>query len=103
MTAGRLKTNLGEQSVEAVDFLPFLDKSVVLGDTTKGEFVHEIDFVRILHVLVLEVFDNDRESGAEQHDLAIRRVKSQKLLDRRGEFGGQKLVGFVHDKRLRSR
>jgi hypothetical protein len=46
-------TYLGEKSVETVDLLTLLDIGVVLGNTTKGKFIHEIDFIRIVHVLIL--------------------------------------------------
>ena len=37
-----------------VYLLLFGDKSVVLSDTLKGQLFHEIDFVRIFHVLFHE-------------------------------------------------
>lgn len=47
-------TDLGEESVEAVDLLPFLQEGVVLSDSAKGELVHEVDLVRLVHPLVLQ-------------------------------------------------
>jgi len=44
---------LGEESVEAVDFLALLDKSIILGNTAKCQFVHQVDLVRLDHMLVL--------------------------------------------------
>ena len=48
------RAHFGEESVEAVDLLTFLDESVVLGDSSKGELVHEVDLVGLDHVLVLK-------------------------------------------------
>lgn len=48
-----MKADLGEEGVEAVDFLAFLEESVVLGDAAKSEFVHEVNLVRFVHPLVL--------------------------------------------------
>jgi hypothetical protein len=36
-----------------VDFLAFFHVGIVLCNATKGEFVHEVDLVRITHVFVL--------------------------------------------------
>ena len=49
------QARLGEESVEAVDFLPFLDVGVVLGDTLEGEFFHEVDDCWLDHVTFLLV------------------------------------------------
>lgn len=51
-STGRL-TYLGEKGVETVNLLTLLNVGVILSDTTKGKFVHEIDFIRILHMLIL--------------------------------------------------
>lgn len=57
----------------------------------------------VLHVLVLEFLDNDGESGREEHDLAVRRVEREELIDSGGKFGGEELVGLIHDKCLGGR
>ncbi|KAG9526931.1 hypothetical protein KCV07_g202, partial [Aureobasidium melanogenum] len=49
--------------------------SLNIDTTTCRQLVHEVDLVRVLHVLVLEFLNNDRESGREEHDLAVRRVE----------------------------
>ena len=49
----------GEQGVEAVDLLSFLDVSVKLGDTAKREFVHEVNAVGAGHKFLAETFDRD--------------------------------------------
>src|ERR1700712_5112830 len=60
---------LGEERVETVDLLFLLNKSVVLSNTAKSELVHEVDFIRIGHVLVGEGFHSHWESRTEKHDL----------------------------------
>ena len=70
-----------------MDLLLFFDESVVLRDTAESKLVHEIDLVRIMHVLVLEVFDNEWECSREQHNLAVLRVEAQKLLNDGRELG----------------
>lgn len=53
MIRERVKTYLGEKSIETVDLLSFFDIGIILGDTSKRKFIHEINFVRGSHVLVL--------------------------------------------------
>jgi len=54
---------LGEESVEAMDFLPLLNKGVVLCHTFESKFVHKIDFVWFPQESIFEVFYSDRESS----------------------------------------
>jgi hypothetical protein len=49
-----MRSNLGEKCVETMDLLPLFQECVVLSDTTKSQLVHEVDLVRVLHMLVLE-------------------------------------------------
>lgn len=51
---GLVDLEFGEESVKAVDFLFLFDKAVVLRYTPKSELVHQIDFVRIVHMFILE-------------------------------------------------
>ena len=94
---GLVDLELGEKGVQAVDFLLLLDESIVLGDTTQRELVHEVDLIRIAHVLVREVFHREGESCREEHDLSVSGVEFEELFDDRCEFNGQKLVSFIHD------
>lgn len=80
--------------------LLFLNKSVVLRDTTQRQLVHQIDLVRRVHVLVLEILDNDREGSTEQHHLPIFGVESKELFDDGSELGGQELISFIHNECL---
>lgn len=58
---GLVNLELGEERVQAMNFLAFLNECIILRHATQCELVHEIDFVWLHHVLVLEVFDNKRE------------------------------------------
>ncbi|KAH3676787.1 hypothetical protein OGATHE_001277 [Ogataea polymorpha] len=42
----------GKESVQAVQFLLLLHKGIILGDTLQGKFVHQINFVRLVEMLV---------------------------------------------------
>lgn len=44
---------LGKECVEAMDFLTLLDEAVVLRNASKSELVHEINFVRVVHMFIL--------------------------------------------------
>lgn len=72
---GLIDLEFAEEGVETMDLLLFFHKRIVLCDTTKRQFVHEVDLEWIVHVLVLESLDDDREGGREQHDLPVLGVK----------------------------
>lgn len=44
----------GEQSVEAVDFLPLCDVGVVLSNALQGQLLHQVDLLGFLKVLGLQ-------------------------------------------------
>jgi hypothetical protein len=110
------KMYFGEERVQTVHLLLLLQESIVLGDTAKRKLLHEVDFVRGFHVLVLkaersggrkqgekdrthlELLDNDGERGAEEHDLAFGGQELEQCFHDGGEFGREKLVRLVHDK-----
>lgn len=52
---GLVDLKLGEKSVKAVDLLLLLHECVVLRDSSKGEFVHQVDLVWVTHVFVLRL------------------------------------------------
>lgn len=79
-------------------FLLLFNEGVVLRDTPESKFIHEVNFIRVLHVFIGEGLYGDWESRAEKHDLAVARVELQKLLNYGSEFGGEEFVCFVHDK-----
>ena len=95
---GLVDLQLAEQGVETVDLLLLLNERVVLGNSAERQLVHQVDLVRVAHVLVFERLHNIGEGCREKHDLPILRVELQKLLDGDGEFRRQKLVSLVHDK-----
>ncbi len=51
---GLVDLEFREKCVEAMNFLLFFHEGVILGDTTQGELVHEINLVWSSHVLVLQ-------------------------------------------------
>lgn len=61
---------LGEERVEAVDLLPLLHEGVVLRDALEGQLVHQVDLVRVSHVLPHEGLDGQGEGGRIQQDLS---------------------------------
>ena len=97
---GLVDLETGEERVQAVNLLLLLNECVVLSDTAEGQLVHQVDLVRVVHVLVHKLFDNDGESCTEEHNLAIFGVEGEQLVDCGREFGGQELIRFVHDKSL---
>lgn len=82
-----------------MDLLSFLDEGVVLGDSSEGELLHEVDLVRLDHVLLLEVLDDDWERGREEHHLPLWRAEAEQLLHDRLELWAEQLVGLVHHER----
>ena len=49
----REKSYLREERIETVYLLSLLYVCVILGYTSKGELIHEVDLIRRFHVLVL--------------------------------------------------
>mmetsp|Transcript_73835 Transcript_73835/g.213891 ORF Transcript_73835/g.213891 Transcript_73835/m.213891 type:complete len:265 (+) Transcript_73835:476-1270(+) len=91
---------LREQCVQAVHLLALLDERVELRDAFEGELVHQVDFMRFGHVLVLELQDGHREGRREHQDLPVSRQKLEKVFDDRLELRAQQLVRLVHHKHL---
>ena len=90
----------GEQSVKAVKFLAFLNKGVVLGDTLKSEVIHNVNIERRGEVFVFERFHSHGESGREEKNLAVVGEELDDFLDENLEFGGEKLIGLVHNQHV---
>mmetsp|Transcript_25134 Transcript_25134/g.68296 ORF Transcript_25134/g.68296 Transcript_25134/m.68296 type:complete len:228 (-) Transcript_25134:333-1016(-) len=93
---GLVDAQLGEECVEAVDFLLLLHKCIVLRDTLQGELVHEVHYVWLVQPPLLEVLDSDWEGGGVEHDLPVSRQEAYQLLDDGLKFRGQQLVSLVH-------
>jgi hypothetical protein len=68
---GLIDLELGEEGVEAVDFLTFFDVGVELSDTAEGEFVHEVDGVGVGDEFLAELLHSDRECSTKETDLMI--------------------------------
>lgn len=54
---GLINLELGEERIQAVHLLLFLNKGIVLSNTAKCKFIHEVDFVRSAHVLIGKILD----------------------------------------------
>lgn len=95
---GLVDLEFREERVQAVDLLLLLDEGVVLGDTAKGELIHQVDLEGCVHVLVGKVLDRDGEGGGEEHQLTVPGVTSEDLLDGLHKLNREQLIGFVHNK-----
>ena len=87
---------LGEECIETVHFLALFDKRIVLRHTAEREFIHEVDLVRLDHVLVLEVLDDQWECRREEHHLALAREQAEQLFHHGRELGREQLICLVH-------
>lgn len=68
---GLVDVELWEQCVEAMEFFLLLEVGIVLGNTLQGEFIHEINILRVRNILFLEVFDCYWISCGEKWYLSI--------------------------------
>lgn len=90
-----------------MDLLLFFHKGIVLGNSSQGQFIHEVDLVGVAHMFVLyrrsivrantrarhkasylEGLHNQRKSSTEKHNLAILGVERQQLLNNWSKFRG---------------
>lgn len=62
---------LREESVQTVDLLLLLDIRIVLSDTLKSELLHQIDLIRVVHVLLDKLVDSAWESSRVEKDLSV--------------------------------
>ena len=90
------KSHLGEESVQAVDFLLLLHVGVVLGDTLERELLHQVDLVRVVHVLLDELVDGARKGGRVEQDLTVGRQEADHVVEHVLEVLREELVGLVH-------
>ena len=91
---------LREESVEAVDLLPLLDKCVVLGDPLQSELVHQVDLVGLLQMLPHERLHSEWKGGAVEEDLSLSREEADHLVQHPFEILAQELVGLVKNQQL---
>ena len=94
---GLIDLQFGEEGVEALDLLSFFDVGIELGDTTEGEFVHEIDRVGVRDKFLAEFLDGHGECGAEQTDLMALVAEINDAFEDRLKFGREEFVRLVHD------
>lgn len=66
---GLVDLQLREEGVEAMDLLLLIDITVILGDTSQGEFVHEIDLVWVPHMFVLPFYEPCKHHAIYWEDL----------------------------------
>lgn len=84
-----------EQRVQAVHLLSFLYERIVLSDTLKCQFVHQIDFGRVLEVLAHELFHRNREGCREEKDLSFLWQVANESVKHTLEVLPQQLVSLV--------
>ena len=71
---GLVDLQFGKESVQAVNFLFFFDEAVVLRNTPESELVHQIYFVRIVHMFILRPVSIERRHSTVRltlNDLTI--------------------------------
>lgn len=86
-----------EERVEAMDLLSLLHVGVILGDALEGELVHEVDLVRVAHVLLEELLHRLGERRGIEHNLTLGRQFADDVVDNLLEIGRQQLVGLIDD------
>mmetsp|Transcript_46826 Transcript_46826/g.142151 ORF Transcript_46826/g.142151 Transcript_46826/m.142151 type:complete len:220 (-) Transcript_46826:205-864(-) len=80
--------------------LPLLHERVKLRDAFQRQFVHEIDFVGVGHVLVLELDDGHGEGRRKHQDLPVCWQELEEVFDDGLELRAQELVRLVHHEHL---
>jgi len=83
---GLINLKLGEERVETMDLLAFLDVGVKLRDTTQGEFVHEIDTVGVGDELLAKPSNGHGERCRKETNLVILIAHSNDLFEDGLEF-----------------
>ena len=63
---GLIDVELGEEGVESMQVFLLLEVGIVLGHTLQGELIHEVDILRVRHVIFLEAFDGHWISCGEK-------------------------------------
>lgn len=52
---GLVDLEFGKKGVKAMDLLFLFNEGVVLGNSPKGKFIHQIDFIGIAHMFILHL------------------------------------------------
>lgn len=87
-----------KERAEAVQFLPFLHKRVVLSDTFECELLHKVDSLGFRHVPELEIPHGLGERCGEQHNLSLLGQDGEQLLHHVRERPRQESVRLVQHK-----
>jgi hypothetical protein len=78
---------LGEECIQTVDLLPFLHIGIELCNTTKGEFIHEVNAIGFINKLLTKGFNRNGKGGAKETDLVTRVTKPNDLFEYGLKFG----------------
>jgi hypothetical protein len=97
---GLIDLKLAEQSVQAVNLLLLVNKSVELSNAQQSQLLHQIDLVWITHMLGHETSDSAWKSSRVEHDLTLRRQMGNQTIQHRHEVLGQQLVGFIQNEHV---
>ena len=81
-------TDLGEESVEAVDFLPLLHIGIVLSDPLQSQLIHQIDGVGCAEVTLLERGEGEKGGEGDRDIGKGRKVRKREGERERGREGG---------------
>mmetsp|Transcript_102065 Transcript_102065/g.186428 ORF Transcript_102065/g.186428 Transcript_102065/m.186428 type:complete len:258 (-) Transcript_102065:477-1250(-) len=99
---GLVDLQFRKEGVEAVHLLPLLYKRIKLCHTLQRQLVHQIDFMGIRHVLVLELDNRHWECCRVHEDLSSVRQELQEILNNGLELWAQQFVCLIHDKHIAS-
>lgn len=87
---------LGEEGVQAVEFLALLEVGVILSYTFESQFLHQIDEMWFFEVFLLEISDALGVCGGEKKELGVF-GNLYNLLDNALEVHREKLINLVQD------
>mmetsp|Transcript_31560 Transcript_31560/g.69085 ORF Transcript_31560/g.69085 Transcript_31560/m.69085 type:complete len:209 (-) Transcript_31560:747-1373(-) len=88
---------LGEQRVQAMNLLALLHKCIILRNSPQRQLIHQVDDVRIGHVLLVKITNGNGVGSRIHEELPVFGQQIDELLDNRLKLWGQKLVRFVHN------
>lgn len=64
-----LDNHLGKKSVQALDFLPFFHKGIILSNSLQCEVIHEVDHIWFSEISFLERLHSYWESCRKEKNL----------------------------------
>ncbi len=80
-----------------MDFLTLFHECIELCNSSKRQFVHEVDLVGIAKAFVPKVFYHKGKCCRKQHNLTIGMTKVEDLFNDGLKFWRKKFVSFIHD------